>query len=67
MTHTGALDVPELTHVDCGQPLTINLAAGPDPDQDARNLFYCRHCGDGQPHRQDADCGCGFCYDANDL
>jgi hypothetical protein len=26
-----AYDVPELTHTDCGQPLTINPAGRPDP------------------------------------
>jgi hypothetical protein len=68
------IDVPELTHHDCGQPMTITPGSRPDPlrdanpdaTMDARNLFYCRHCGDGRPHRQDPDCGCGYCYDAND-
>jgi hypothetical protein len=42
------VDVPELTHTDCGNPLTINPWAGPDDTPDSRCWFFCRHC-DGMP------------------
>jgi hypothetical protein len=49
-----AYDVPQLTHADCGNPLTTNPFVT-DADKDAlrvarnlRPLFWCRHC-DGMP------------------
>ena len=53
----GYQDIPELTHVDCGQALTANPDGricyhGDRPDMTP--LFYCRHC-DGWPRRNCID------------